>query len=1293
MTDVKVINRGTGKLETLPVEEANRRVAAGEGYDYPALDELERAERLEKFGGQQGQAAAETVARTATFGGFQGFGTPEEIAGRRQVLAEESPGVQFAAQAIGSTLPAIATGGLAGGAAGALGLGARGVAAAEVIAEGAAGGLSDEIEQAAIDDRPVSAGRAMLIGVGGELIGRAIPAAVKAGVGALRKAPTPAAAVAGEAIEDVAGKVAKRADEKLADVAPDMPPGPERDAALAATAPIQRQRADEAIGQAATSADALLDQIADQAPAKLEKEISGTSPGQIRWAAETAAGLRSIAETAPETHAAMLRESADALLQAKDGKAIWRAAADARKRIRDAAATEGALDRARKIAERMKARESQAGSVVVAEQAPIPLDDVRVPDKDGYLEPATPRRLKKHEADIRQAAETAVAGKSLKDLRALPLDEGPGAAASRAKVDAFKTDKSFRETGMLPSNNDRGRGGLPAFGIEADGQVYLSNGRHRLTAAIESGQETIVANLKKYDKKGNTVWDYVGPVRVGKAVSAAGPGPLPGKLVRKGKWQPQSYWDRVVDAEVAAFDDAEALGSGGLYEPADLKKLLFDSISDSEAVSVETARDRNELRRAIKAAVDDVDMHSSVEPHYLAAWGEPFLPSKGAERGMVDLGAAAGRVPWRDIAASPLGNVVGAGAGAYVGGQVGGQEGAAAGGLAGFAASMLLGRRGGRGLSRALSRAGERGMVDLGAGAANDVAAAGIRRTAKGARVLEHDLASGIAPDFSEWDPADFAMGKGRGKAAGKGAADYSGGQTISTYQRSIVDGLKKNAGFRENGRVTGDAGKLGSEPTFRVLDDGSVKLDHGRLRITAARELGRDTVYARVVRGAGDDPEVVFEGQVRVGRGPRGAQAEAGSVPPPAGGQAPPAASAAPAPSNPLVTADNIIGAGQTDVGVFGRAAEGAADLERAAAPGPGPRSVADELEDQLAAAERWKIGSDKARAGAADEARRLRKAESLKNDVDKAEAGKNAFRDMAGAAAGEVAEYALERAVGGAVPGAGLALKGAKYLWRKLDDSAKAQIAQTARTLLSPLTSSGRWGAARSAVAMTALDKFKGDAPDPRSAFESRRQMLTDAAASPQLAAAAMSQSLAGLARENPSNFIALAKRMTECLQYVSRNLPATVGVSLAEPKGVPLTDSELRDVADLWNTAFDPSSAFDDIARRTASPIQMQTLKELHPDIFNDLKQAITMQSPATFSQIDTQTKLSIDIMFGSDGAAGLFASSEAARNVQQANKRVPAKAPGARPLPPGAQAGTVESAGVRAVRSGVTNKGAV
>lgn len=1491
MADVKVVNRTTGQLETLPVEEADRRVAAGGGYDYPDTAELHQLERKAQFGstGQQATAAVESVGRTATFGAWHGFGSETETAGRRQTLQEQSPGVAFASQAVGATIPGLLTGGAASAAAGALGASTAVAGGAALVAEGAASGLADEVEQAAIDNREVSPGRAMLIGVGGELVGRAIPAAVKAGIKGLRKAPTAAAAVAGETIEDVSEAVGKKAEAKLADEAAEMPIGPERDAALAATAPAQRARADAELADSAEKASELLDKIADEAPKKLEKEIDGTSPGQIRWASDTAATLRELAASAPETQRAVLEESATALLEAKNGKAIWRAAADARKRISAMQATERSTSRARELIDRMRAREAQTGSVTIGGKGKTPeelalrqrmADAQSAGDFKAYTAaknelqaklkgaPATPApgkpvvedpkwssavdqfRTKQRAAreaprgnaapasdsgdarerflraideataevpdgqilrvaDVRQRAglskadfdrEAVEAGRrgdvqmhahdspmmmseADRDSLLVKLDNG-GYKDSAARdgdryFNALNRRGGPKSTGALARSKARAnqggmvnmaapgldplttrtgkqagatKGGMfrGSDGVERYVKVYDSPGRaldeaSSAQAYNDFGVQSPTMSVGKRGSKSLIMSDRLGPewkdlrsfegeataemareyvrgvpadIMLGNWDVAGNAGNImtDGKRIlridtgdagpRANMVDPVSIWEDML----SPFDGLDA-PKGKIEMPAFLAtaggaKSLAD-IQQDLAIGFRKIERKINQAGGVKSYVadrfDHLDpgqqkvlaeqfekrmqfMRDNIDKVAIATLVDESLSNAG-QRGMVELGqysANARNIPWSDLAASPLGNVVAAGGGAYAGGQLGGNtESAAAGGIAGFGLSLLLGRRGARGVGRALSRAGERGMVELG----GEAAEAGIKRTGAGARILEHDIAKG-APDFSDWDPADFAKGKGGGRAAGKGAGDYSGGETLSTYQRSIVDGLKKNAGFAETGRVTGDAGKLGSEPTFHLQPDGSVKLVHGRLRLTAARELGRDTVYGKVVKGSGKNPEVVFEGQVKVGGGPRG------GVPSGVDLGAPPANTNA-----RLADADSLLASGQADVGVWGKAGEGAADLQRAAAPGPGGRSPVDSLEDQLAAAERWKVGSDKSRSELAEQARRMRSADELKADTDRAEVAagatgkKSAGRELGEAVAGEAVEYVAERAFGAAIPGAGLALKAGKMLWKRLDDQAKAQVGRVARTLLSPLTSNGKWGAARAATVMTALDRFKGESPDARSAFESRKQMLTDVVASPQIAGQAMASALSGLAKANPSNYVALARRMTECLQYVSQNLPTTVGISLAHPTGIPITDSELRDVADLWNTAFDPSTALEAVARRDASPVQMKTLRDLHPDIYRDLQQAIIAQAPSTFAQLDSQTKISIDIMFGSDGTGGLFTSSEAARYVAQANKKAASgKAQSAPQLKPGASAATVESSGIRAVRTGVTNKGA-
>lgn len=152
-----------------------------------------------------------------------------------------------------------------------------------------------------------------------------------------------------------------------------------------------------------------------------------------------------------------------------------------------------------------------------------PLTDIRMPDAEGMLDSVDPTdpRLASATRELDALRTEGIAGLSLSDLRAIPIDEGFGAAESAAKVDAFAKDESFLKEGMLRGNNDRSRGGLPAIGIDADG-YYLSNGRHRIEAARKAGLEEIVMNVKRYDAEGNTIWDYVGPVRVSSAAPESG---------------------------------------------------------------------------------------------------------------------------------------------------------------------------------------------------------------------------------------------------------------------------------------------------------------------------------------------------------------------------------------------------------------------------------------------------------------------------------------------------------------------------------------------------------------------------------------------------------------------------------------------------------------------------------------------------------------------------------------------------------------------------------------------------
>src|SRR6187549_570263 len=154
--EVPVTNPTTGEIRMVPREGVDA-FTKQTGWHVSTADQRElAAENLESGSvGQQALAAGEQVVRTGTLGIAPGL---EGWQQREKVLRRESPFISAAAQGVGAIAPALATGGLAGGIAGAAGLGARGAALAAAAGEGLAGGLADEVEQARYETRDVSVG-------------------------------------------------------------------------------------------------------------------------------------------------------------------------------------------------------------------------------------------------------------------------------------------------------------------------------------------------------------------------------------------------------------------------------------------------------------------------------------------------------------------------------------------------------------------------------------------------------------------------------------------------------------------------------------------------------------------------------------------------------------------------------------------------------------------------------------------------------------------------------------------------------------------------------------------------------------------------------------------------------------------------------------------------------------------------------------------------------------------------------------------------------------------------------
>lgn len=293
--EVPVINPTTGETRMVPREGVGS-FTEQTGWHVATPEQREvAAENLESgSAGQQALAAGEQVVRTGTLGLVPGAEGWEQ---REKVLRRESPVISGAAQAVGTVAPALLTGGLGSGAAAGVGLGESGAAAVAAGAEGVGGALADEVEQARYETRDVSLGNVMLYGLGGELVGRALPHAFEMGAGQVRRALTGAEAAAGEGLTDALVSTEERALKGQADVATELPKGsPERAEALRKTAPAQYDRM-------ATEAAGDLDQIADltskmgdtsnstKVVGRLKESLPEDSPAQTDFFTQLKKGL------------------------------------------------------------------------------------------------------------------------------------------------------------------------------------------------------------------------------------------------------------------------------------------------------------------------------------------------------------------------------------------------------------------------------------------------------------------------------------------------------------------------------------------------------------------------------------------------------------------------------------------------------------------------------------------------------------------------------------------------------------------------------------------------------------------------------------------------------------------------------------------------------------------------------------------------------------------------------------------------------------------------------------------
>jgi hypothetical protein len=364
----------------------------------------------------------------------------------------------------------------------------------------------------------------------------------------------------------------------------------------------------------------------------------------------------------------------------------------------------------------------------------------------------------------------------------------------------------------------------------------------------------------------------------------------------------------------------------------------------------------------------------------------------------------------------------------------------------------------------------------------------------------------------------------------------------------------------------------------------------------------------------------------------------------------------------------------------------------------------MAQAVEDRIALATKYNTTGVTALDAMKKDVNKLRGSFAIADDVQaavslqdqlnpKAPKGPRGFSEAAKDFAVDRAAGAVGAGIGGMVGGpvgmaAGWAAgEATKRLLKGVSANGRAAIASTARKLIKPVVGES-WSAPRVALTSTALSRFTGEYPGYRESYEAKKDILTQISQDPGVLAEATASSFGLLPSEDPELFMKLSARLGKAYQYVTDNLPASVAVSMLYPRGTPPSQDSIREFAIIWNSAMQPETVLDDINNGTCTPTQVKVLRDVHPDIYAQLLDDVVTEVSTNFAQMDSQTKVWLDILFDADGLAGPGFSSKAADYIQQSMRKPEAQMSG-RDLNTQASNPTT---GIQNIKTSVTNRGA-
>lgn len=182
--------------------------------------------------------------------------------------------------------------------------------------------------------------------------------------------------------------------------------------------------------------------------------------------------------------------------------------------------------------------------------------------------------------------------------------------------------------------------------------------------------------------------------------------------------------------------------------------------------------------------------------------------------------------------------------------------------------------------------------------------------------------------------------------------------------------------------------------------------------------------------------------------------------------------------------------------------------------------------------------------------------------------------------------------------------------------------------------------------------FERFQGDNKTLMQAHQASVESVQKFSENPQLLLDLVEEELGEV--ESPRLFNDMAAQAMRINSYLMNSMPPRRGMSVTRPQGLPPTRMEMRQWALKFSAATDPASVLSDARVGRLRREQVNTLKEVWPEEYTQLRNEVLAQiGPG----VSTLTRQRLNLLFDFDGGIEPVLSSRVRQMVEAARMRNP------------------------------------